>query len=130
MKLEPVEYLAYVYYKCSYCGKTGDELRIRETKYGRHICMYCGNEDLIKPIERIEFNFGQQKESNRNACPVDLDKYSKVIKSITDLGWSKDEARKSVESVLESDPGVTIQELFRLAIIKLDEERTKTNKTN
>ena len=122
--MEPVEYLAYVYYRCSHCGETGDEVRLRETKSGIHICMFCGNEDKIKPITGIDFKYSQHKESKRSAYPITLDKYDQVVKSIMSCGWGKKEASAAVTKVLDNTSGdVSVQELFRLAIIELDEKQ-------
>ena len=126
--LEPSEYLAYVYYKCSKCNEVGDEVRVRETKSGIHICMFCGNEDKIKPITEINFNYQQHKESNKSSNWNTIPEHQKVIKSIMSCGWSKSEANEAVINVLNKTSGdVSPQELFRLSIIQLDEQQTKTD---
>lgn len=129
--IKPVEYLAYVYYKCSWCGIVGDEVRLVETKSRKHICISCGNEDDIEPITGIKFCYDRPPtDTKKQLHAIDLNKYDKVEKSIVGLGWSQPDVIKAINSVLINHPEVTTQELFRLAIVELDEQRTKTNKAD
>jgi hypothetical protein len=124
--LEPTEYLSYVYYKCSHCGETGDEVRLRETKSGIHICLFCGNEDEIKPITGIDFRYSQHKESKKRVHSfnsIDGTKYAKVVNSLKSCGWSQEESRLTINAILKGNPDISPQELFRLAILELDEKQ-------
>lgn len=135
--IEPVESLIYLYYRCTKCGEVGDEVRLIEarTPHARHVCMFCGHIDQIKRIEDVEFKYKTPKvtqlSADKSKHGTNLGKYQKIFKSLVKLGYDR-ERSEQVVTALMGDDEMSTQQLFKLAVLQLDnnDKQTPTNQTN
>jgi len=121
--LLPSDSLIYLYYKCSKCQNTYDELRVSEALRGPTLtCWICGNKDKVKPIKQVKILYGKPPKHKAD--------YSGVIKSLEYTGFSKTQIKAALVDILKRpDAPKAHSELARAVLEKLakDEQTTTDN---
>lgn len=140
-RLEPVDALVYVYYKCTKCGEVGDSMRVNEVKKrtAEHECMFCGNVDRVKPVRKVKLEYWRDRPHNNVIKPHSKCTSTKVIpesslwregiSTMQKMGYSKTELTGAVGNLMKQYPIelTSLDEVVKLIILELDNEQPKTN---